>query len=204
MKTKNAFALRGFDEQKFFQRQLKDCGLSETALIKPDGNPDDFDDLLRTRCAYLQFCDNLSTYRQRLARHIDRLGRYQATLVRAVASAPDDVYQNTIRPKSKRAVSLFDRYAGIAKKIRGAEQAAVVMRDRIDVMQRNCCLKIFARRLRETRQSLGLTQEAFGKVFGLGQRGYSNYEQGLREPPLSMLLILSQLSGRPVDWFVVE
>ena len=200
MKTRDAFALRGFDEQKFLQRQLKACGLSDRALIKPDGNADDFDDLLRTRRAYLQFCDNLFQWRQRLVRHNDRLGRYQAALVKAISTADDDV----LKPKSKRALALSDRYAAIAKTIVDAEKKATVMRDHVDVAQRNYCLKIFARRLKETRKSLRMTQRAFGEIFGLSQRGYSDYEQSLREPSTSMLKILARISNRPVGWFLDE
>ena len=198
MKTKDAFAMRGFDEQKFLQRQLKACGLSDRALIKHDGNVDDFDDLLRTRRAYLQFCDNLFQWRQRLNRHGDRLGRYQAALGRLIATADD----GALKPKSKRVNALSERYVDIVKTIIDAEKRATNMRDRVDIAQRNYCLKIFARRLKETRKSLRMTQAEFGKVFGLSQRIISNYELGQREPSLPMLLILSQLSNRPVDWFL--
>lgn len=198
MKNRNAFALRDFDEQKFLQRQLKACGLSDRALIKPDGNVDDFDDLLRTRRAYLKFCDNLFQWRQRLIRHNDRLGRYQAALGRLIATADDDV----LKPKSTRAVALSDQYAAIAKTIIDAEQRATVMRDQVDIAQRNYCLKIFARRLKETRESLRLTQAEFGKVFGVTQKTISNYENAAREPSLAMLKILFQLSNRPIDWFL--
>ena len=202
MKKQSAFALKDFDEQKFLQRQLKACELSTNALIKPDGDADDFDDLLRSRRAYLKFCDNLFQWRQRLIRHIDRLGRYQAALGRLIATADDEAYQNILRPKSKRTVALSDRYAAIVKTIIDAEKRATNMRDRVDIAQRNYCLKIFARRLKETRKSLRMTQAEFGKVFGLSQRIISNYELGQREPSLPMLLILSQLSNRPVDWFL--
>lgn len=198
MKTRDAFALRGFDEQKFLQRQLNACGLSDRALIKPDGNVDDFDDLLRTRQAYLKFCDNLFQWRQRLVRHNDRLGRYQAALGRLIATADDDV----LKPKSTRAVAFSDRYAAIAKTIADAEKKATVMRDHVDVAQRNYCLKIFARRLKETRKSLRMTQADFGKVFGVTQKTISNYENAAREPSLAMLKILFQLSNRPIDWLL--
>jgi len=198
MKTKNAFALRDFDEQKFLQRQLNACGLSDRALIKPDGNVDDFDDLLRTRQAYLKFCDNLFQWRQRLNRHGDRLGKYSAILGRLIATTDDDA----LKPKSARVNALSERYAAIAKTIIDAEKKATVMRDQVDVAQRNYCLKIFARRLKETRKSLRMTQRAFGEIFGLSQRGYSDYEQSLREPSTSMLKILARISNRPVGWFL--
>lgn len=198
MKNKNAFALRDFDEQKFLQRQLKACGLSDRALIKPDGNVDDFDDLLRTRRAYLKFCDNLFQWRQRLNRHGDRLGRYQAALGRLIATADDDV----LKPKSTRAGALSDQYAAIAKTIIDAEKKATVMRDHVAIAQRSYCLKIFARRLKETRKSLRMPQAEFGKVFGLSQRSISNYELGQREPSLAMLKILARISNRPVGWFL--
>ena len=202
MKKIDAFALRGFDEQKFLQQQLKTCGLSDRALIKPDGNVDDFDDLLRTRRAYLQFADMLFRFRQRLVRHNDRLGRYQAALTRATASASDDVYRNTIRPKSKRAVALSDQYAGIVRAIIDAEKRATAMRDQVDIMQRAVCLKKFAARFKEIRKSLGLTQGDLGKVFGVTQKTISNYENAAREPSLATLKTLSRLSDRPVDWLL--
>lgn len=198
MKTRDAFALRDFDEQKFLQRQLKACGLSDRALIKPDGNVDDFDDLLRTRRAYLKFCDNLFQWRQRLVRHFNRLGKYSAILGRLIATADDDA----LKPKSARVNALSERYVDIAKTIQAAEQAATVMRDHVDIAQRNYCLKIFARRLKETRKSLRMTQADFGKVFGVTQKTISNYENAAREPSLAMLKILFQLSNRPIDWLL--
>lgn len=202
MKTKNAFALRGFDEQKFLQSQLEACGLSERALLKPDGDADDFDDLLRTRRAYQKFCDEMYKCRQRLVRHNDRLGRFLASLGGAIASVSDDVYQTTLKPESKRVVALSDRYTSIAQRILNAEKMATGMRDHVDIAQRNYCLKVFATRLKTTRQSLGLTQADLGAEFGVSKKAVSHYENALREPSLAMLKIISQLSNRPVDWFL--
>lgn len=198
MKTKDAFAMRDFDEQSFLQRQLKACGLSDRALIKSDGNADDFDDLLRTRRAYLQFCDNLFQWRQRLNRHGDRLGRYQAALGRLIATADDDA----LKPKSKRAVALSDQYAAIAQRIRNAEQTADFMQGDLDRTQRACCMKTFAQRLKETRKSLGLTQGDLGKILGMSTRMISFYEHAAREPSLATLKILARISNRPVGWFL--
>ena len=202
MKTKDAFALRGLYENSFLVEEMSKFGLGANALQKPDAALDNFDDLQRARLAYLNLCDALKNFRRRLIRHIDRLGKYHAELTKNIAVASDEDYFSIIKPRSKRVVLLSDQYTAIAQKLIEAEEAAATMIEVIDRYQRNCCLKIFSRRLKEARKAAGMTQEQLGRILGVSLRSVAYYEQGGREPSLPTLKILSELSARPVDWFL--
>lgn len=201
-KTKDAFALRGFDENSFLCKEMSKLGLGADALQKPDADREDFADLQRARLAYLNLCDELKNFRRRLIRHNARLGKYHECLTKTIAVASDEDYFSIIKPRSKRAVLLSDQHATIAKKLIEAEEAAATMIEVIDGYQRICCLKIFSRRLKEARKSAGMTQTELGKLLGVSQRTVAYYEQGHREPSLPTLKILSELSASPVDWFL--
>lgn len=50
----------------------------------------------------------------------------------------------------------------------------------------------FGARLRQKRESLGLSQEAFAEMMGVRRLSQINYESGKREPPLSYLRALKK------------
>lgn len=199
-KTKDAFALRGLYEKYFLVEEMSKFGLGANALQKPDAALDNFDDLQRARLAYLNLCDALKNFRRRLIRHIDRLGKYHAELTKNIAEASDEDYFSIIKPRSKRVVRLSDEYTTIAQKLIEAETTVEKMIEVIDGYQRNCCLKIFSRRLKETRKAAGMTQKQLGRILGVSQRAISNYENALREPSLTTLKILAELFGRPDEF----
>lgn len=57
-------------------------------------------------------------------------------------------------------------------------------------------------RIREIRESLGLTQIELAARSGIGQTVLSKYERGLREPPLSQLERIARGLGLPLEQFV--
>lgn len=59
----------------------------------------------------------------------------------------------------------------------------------------------FGARLREKRESLGLSQEAFAEMMGVRRLSQINYESGKREPPLSYLKAL-QKAGIDVPYLL--
>lgn len=58
---------------------------------------------------------------------------------------------------------------------------------------------LWALRLKEFREQLGLSQEDFGKMLGLkSQQAWANYEKG-REPPFEVLIALNTAWGVSLD-----
>lgn len=60
----------------------------------------------------------------------------------------------------------------------------------------------FAEHLLLLRRSRGLTQVELASELGLSLRGYQNYEFGLREPKLSMMIALADFYDLSLDELV--
>lgn len=67
---------------------------------------------------------------------------------------------------------------------------------------------VVAKRLKEVREELGLSQEALGVLAGIDEATakvrISQYENGIHTPPLSMLFQLALAVNKPPAWFIVE
>ena len=54
-------------------------------------------------------------------------------------------------------------------------------------------------RLKELRTEKGLTQQEVAKAIGYSVKTYAHYEQGIREPNISTLKLLSRYFGVSID-----
>ncbi len=61
---------------------------------------------------------------------------------------------------------------------------------------------MFGKRLREVRMARGMTQQSLADAVGIALRSYQCYEQGTREPPLDMLVKLSDVLMVPTDYLL--
>lgn len=50
------------------------------------------------------------------------------------------------------------------------------------------------------REDADLTQEALVQLLGMHKTTYTNYEQGKREPPFSLIIRLADLYGVSIDY----
>jgi transcriptional regulator with XRE-family HTH domain len=57
-----------------------------------------------------------------------------------------------------------------------------------------------AMRLRQLRESKGLTQKQAAEIIGVKQSTYNTYETGRQEPKLETLLLISEVFEKPVTW----
>jgi transcriptional regulator with XRE-family HTH domain len=68
--------------------------------------------------------------------------------------------------------------------------------------------QVIAKRLREVREELGLSQEALGVLAGIDEATakvrISQYENSRHIPPLSMLFKLASVVNKPPAWFIVD
>jgi transcriptional regulator with XRE-family HTH domain len=62
-------------------------------------------------------------------------------------------------------------------------------------------LAALGRRIRELR-GFDMQQAEFARLLGVSQTQVSKYERGESEPPLEVLLRLSQKYGKSLDWLV--
>ena len=69
-------------------------------------------------------------------------------------------------------------------------------------MDRNQAVKAIAQRVKEARQAAGLSQEDLGRRMGLTKVGYGEYERAHRLFDTEQLAKLSQILGRPVEYFL--
>lgn len=60
----------------------------------------------------------------------------------------------------------------------------------------------FSEKLMELRKGAGLTQQEAAKGAGLSLRGYQNYEHGLREPKIPVLIALADFYDIALDELV--
>lgn len=61
---------------------------------------------------------------------------------------------------------------------------------------------MFGRVLRDTRIKRGITQQKLADIVGIALRSYQCYEQGTREPSLSMLVKLADVLDVPTDYLL--
>ncbi|MBR0289578.1 MAG: helix-turn-helix transcriptional regulator [Selenomonadaceae bacterium] len=202
-KTKNAFALRDFDFDKFIRDKLLVCGLSPNALISMDADKNNFADMQRARKAYQKLDEELKNFRSRLTRHNERYQRYGRLITEKVASLDDDDYYfSVLKPKSKRMMILSDKYTAIAVKILEFEDNIKGIIYNLDQYQRGYYAKIFAMRLREARKAAGLTQNELAEKLGVKRGTYNAYETARNEPNISVLALVAREFNRPLNWFL--
>lgn len=56
--------------------------------------------------------------------------------------------------------------------------------------------------LKELRESLGMTQEEFGKSIGIAKSTYNNYEKGIREPKSDFWIAVARKYGVTIDYLM--
>ena len=69
-------------------------------------------------------------------------------------------------------------------------------------MNSNQSTQAIARRVKEARNALGLSQEDLGEKVGLSKVGYGEYERGNRLFDTEQLFRLARVLGRPVEYFL--
>lgn len=57
-------------------------------------------------------------------------------------------------------------------------------------------------RLKELRDSLGLTQAEFGKSIGIAKSTYNNYETGIRDPKSDFWIAVAEKYGVTIDYLM--
>ena len=63
-------------------------------------------------------------------------------------------------------------------------------------------MKEFCERLKETRKDSGMSQKEVAELVGVGASCYANYEQGIREPSLEILVKICEALDVSADFLL--
>lgn len=196
-KTKDAFALRDFDEKRILQRPYfrklnlpvsTDENILRTFNVltaaTADAMEQKFEDLRKLNLA-------VQNYRRLIIKHRKRLRKFF------------NYYdEKGNREKSERAAGLLLKYNWFeeASELFNLKFGSLFINGEkeIDTQRR----RDFSDRLRQARKESGMTQMQLAAKIGMTQGGYTQYENAGREPSLSTLAKLSRILKRPTDWLL--
>ncbi len=199
-KTRNAYALKGFDSERILQRRYfrdfhfdadkTDAQNLQSLTVAETNSINDMEAKLKTIKAA---CERLERYRQLIRRHYQtRCDRYNKRKAEALGIKVTEL---------KRSAPTLDYLS--------AELSCIELEGKFDELYFETEKQIqrryrqeFSARLKKARKAAGLTQRQLGELIQISPNGYSQYESGRREPSLSTLSRLlkvfsaEQLFGR--------
>ena len=226
MKTKNAFALRGFDSERILQRPFFSdlnlpVGSDEDILLvflnvfeKPVAG------VTQSGClrviapnqeGYLAGAiENLETISQLGSRadcyerfiewHMMRLNRLQKYFVERFMTTEERKYKE----KFTRVTDLIKCYREILNSttaLRGKITFKVQMLK--ELFEKDFRQRFFGTRLRQARKKIGLTQQGLAERIGFKTfNAIAQYERGIRDPSLPTLFRLAKILDVSADWLL--
>lgn len=218
-KTKDAFALEGFDDKRILARNyfrgyappeelhLKDEDyLTSIVLSAADADEANFSDKLADIMIFDFYANNLmrlaytmkkaNEYQTRLTKHSDKLMKYSVHLIEK--HALDDKIQAKIR----RAQYLAERYADACRAVQNLQRAifnsiATIKDGNADSVRRR-----FAERLRQARKKKNMTQQDVANLIHMSAGGYTQYELARRDPSIPTLIKLARILDCSADWLL--
>ena len=230
-KTRDAFALRGFDETRILEREFF-CPFYDI-YIKVDGA---FRRLKREIIPGISATDDQSldlfceialkaqnkydydvvqllierlndvrkkaiAYEEKICRHCKRLEKYSRKWNEAVCS-DESFSADVIRTKTRRLQKLLKSYDDVQRAVKNLQDLIQRCIAEITDAYEKADQKIFAMRLRQARTAAGLTQTQLANQIGMTQGGYTGYENSVREPSIATLKRLSRILKTPTDWLL--
>lgn len=224
-KTKDAFALRGFDEKRILQRRwFKDLDLAvgkDEDVLRgfynvfekpiPGVTPSGYLKVIApTEEGYLAgMAENLLTlnrlyaragiYEKRIEQHMWRLSDMKKSFAEKFLTTEDFIYKE----KFIRVTDLIKRYSNIYDSTIALHSEALRKLGLLqELFEKDFRQRFFGARLRQARKAAGLTQEALASRLGIKRSSYGLYEQGRNEPNVSVLALLSCELNHSADWFL--
>lgn len=215
-KTRNAFAFRGFDNERILSRRF--CKKFREAWQATENRTDaEILDYFNVSYSYdgvnidnqyaLDGLNELlikyvTPYQKHLKRHVERLTNYINAVANKIAAADETANVADLREHHKRAIKLAEKHKHCADSVDGLKKKLSkqykAVEDEIGYQYR----KSFGERLRQARLAAGLTQAQLGESLQLSQKAISGYEVGAREPNLAQMVRFAYKLNRPVDWFL--
>ena len=226
MKTKDAFALREFDETKILQRPwFKDfnlpIGSDEDVLLsflnvfeKPVAGvtPSGYLKVITpNQEGYLAGAiENLETitrlgdravfYEALLERHMIRLNTMQKSFVEKFMATEERIYKE----KFIRATDLLKRYRVVLNSTTALRQKITFKVQMLkELFEKDFRQRFFGSRLKQARKTAGLTQAELAERVGLkSYNPVTQYERGISDPSLPTLFRLATALNVKTDWLL--
>lgn len=194
-KTRDAFALRDFNEKKILSRFYSFNDFEDTELLN------DFVQLCASNIkppkSPVKILERIDIYAGRITKHQDKLIRYALLSMRK----KNALHEKNLDKLSRvgKLLALYDKVLFALAKLK--EQVISIIA-KIEDTKENFYRERFAKRLKAARKSAGLTQIQLANKLGMTQSGYNPYENSLRDPSLATLSKLSRILNRPTDWLI--
>lgn len=226
MKTKDAFALRNFDETKILQRLwFKDfnlpIGSDEDVLLsflnvfeKPVAGitPSGYLKVITpNQEGYLVGAiENLETitrlgdrtvfYEALLERHMIQLNAIQKSFVEKFMATEERIYKE----KFIRATDLLKRYRMVLNSTTALRQKITFKVQMLkELFEKDFRQRFFGSRLKQARKTAGLTQAELAERVGLkSYNPVTQYERGISDPSLPTLFRLATALNVKTDWLL--
>ena len=206
-KTKDAFALRGFDEKRILQRPwFKKFNLPVDDDIKIRDcffkNVIDLRDASKRLSKIERLNDYAKSYILHLKKHEARLEKIMRVYANKYISLKDE----KIKAKYQRALNLkafyFELYWNIVATSFYKEIVAISVATG-SVLFLSRCHKVFRSRLKALRKAKSITQLQLAESVGLkSANAIATYENGKAEPSLPTLFRLATELDCSVDWLL--
>lgn len=225
-KTKDAFALRGFEAERILQRRrFKDldlpigrdedllrsflnvyekpiAGKTPSGFLKiiPFGEEGYLEGMLENLDKIARLADRAGVYEARMEKHIRRLNGVQKVYIEKFMTTEDKTYKQ----KFERTTELIQSYREVLNSVTALRGTVLFKEEIINQSCKGIFRKYyFGNRLREARKSAGMTQQQLADRVGL--RTYApitQYERGINEPSLLTLIRLSVELKCSADWLL--
>lgn len=197
-KTRNAFAFRGYDEQRILSRPYfrefraahhVDENLSDDQIVSSFSASDgDSADALEQKLQSAKAAYNrLSEFRKFVNRHVEtRLDPYNRRKAEKAGVKLSEL------SKLKRAAPVMDYFITIFRARDLMDRLTKIYYELEDEIEKRY-RKEFAARLKMLRRAAGLTQKQLGDLIQISPQGFSMYETGRRDPSIPSLIRLAKV-----------
>lgn len=198
-KTRDAFALRIFDDKKILQRPLfKFVKIGDEYFLKE--NLRDDVEILKSLSATDDVNKNEKNLKKLKAIY-EKLVYYQAKLIDKIHLPRLVRFKRASKNPElrKRAENLLEEYDNDAMQITMTSELFEHEIEKLEKFIQEQNRKIFSQRLKQARKNLGFTQKQLAEKIGKTQNAINLYESGQREPPLTVLIRLSRALNQSTD-----
>lgn len=194
-KTRDAFALRDFDEKKILFRFYSFNDIEDVELLNEYFQQ--YSGKMKPPESLSKINARIDIYADRIMKHQKQLTEYLLLLMKAKKSTESETFEKVTRVG--KLMALYDKVLFSLAKLK--EQVFSTI-EKIEATNEIFYRERFSSRLKAARKAVGLTQIQLANKLGMTQSGYSPYENSLRDPSLATLSKLSRILNRPTDWLI--
>lgn len=187
-KTRNAFALRNFDETRILQRpyfrQFNLPNQTDAEIIQSlQVADDDSIDNIEKKINHLDFLlDKLVDFHHIISRHLNKLGRCK--------------FHKT---KPTRTDNLVVKYFAVEIKCANLSAKISQLSDELEKAVPKIYRKVFTDNLKKYRQAAGMTQKQLADLVNVTPQSLSRYALGQLEVPLHILIRIARVLNVTTD-----